>query len=503
MLPPDLIERLPSEAVRLIALDLVAEAVAASARLGDPADLEALHDFRVGLRRLRSTLSSYGQELHGSISKKRRRQLREIAAATGSARDAEVQLEWLAGCATRLTAPQRAAADWLSRGLKARAGRAYAQVRGPVRRRFERFVTPTTDALATFTGRLDAAPDTTFAGVAASHLEAAMTALDEALACVGAADDVDQAHRARIRAKRLRYLLEPLRGDARTDADPAVKTLKRLQDVLGELHDAHVLADVLARALVRASTRNARQTHAALYARRPGSPRRAAAPGPARPRNLRPGLLALDRFNRDRRDALFAQLMRDWLGPGERALRGLVSELVAALRAHAGPARAQPRRLFLLGRVPPRALDEQPVLVETGYLPGDRVREWLTRTTGPAGTLHERWVEQGAGLRRTSLVELPPRELFEQLWPLTAARRLVRRRYVLTDGEVSWTIDEHVGRRLVLAAAPVDPERELDVPAWLAPHLGAEVTADPAYDDEALARPTRTRATGRPRSRRR
>lgn len=497
MLPPDLIERLPSEAVRLIALDLVAETVAASARLGDPADMEALHDFRVGLRRLRSTLSSYEQELHGSVSKKRRRQLREIASATGTARDAEVQLEWLAGRATRLTALQRAAADWLSRGLKARAGRAYAQVRGPVRRRFERVVTPATEALATFTGRLDADPDATFAGAAASHLEGAMTALDEALGCVRAADDVDQAHRARIRAKRLRYLLEPLRGDARADADAAVKTLKRLQDVLGELHDAHVLADVLARALVRASTHNARQTHAALYARRPASTRRAAAPGPVRRRNLRPGLLALDRLNRDRRDALFAELARDWLGPGERALRALVADLVAALRAHAGPARAQPRRRFLLRRVPPHALDARPVLVETGWLPGDRVREWLTRTTGPAGALHERWVEQGAGLRRTSLVELPPRALFDRLWPLTTARRLVRRRYVVTDGEGSWTIDAHVGRRLVVAAAPVEPGRELDVPAWLAPHLGAEVTANPAYDDEALARPTR------PRSRRR
>jgi CHAD domain-containing protein len=501
MLPPDLIDRLPGEAVRLIALDLVRESAAASARLGDGADVEALHDFRVGLRRLRSSLSAYKGELEGSISKKRRRQLREIAAATGSARDAEVQLAWLEGCASGLTPAQREACEWLARGLRARARREYAQVRGVVRQRFERLVGSTTEALATFTGRLDGG-EATFATVAADHLQAAMSALDEALASVRSADDVESAHRARILAKRLRYLLEPLRGDAHADATPSVKTLKRLQELLGELHDAHVLADVLARALVRASTRNARQVHAAIYARRTAPARRP----PARPRNLRPGLVALDRLNRDRRDALFTQLAREWLAPGERALRALVAALVAELRASAtaGAARALPVRRFLLSQVPARALAQKPVTIETGYLPGARVREWLTRTSGPAGITYERWVEQGAGLRRTAIVEQPPHDLFDRLWPLTAGRRVVRRRYAVAEEDGSWNIDEVVGRRVVLASTQVEPDRELAAPAWVTPHLGAEVTGDPAYDDLALAGPARRRpgrARRRPRRR--
>ena len=49
-------------------------------------------------------------------------------------------------------------------------------------------------------------------------------------------------HAARIRVKRLRYLLEPF-----TRADPAVRKmvgrLRGLQDLFGKLHDLHVLTD--------------------------------------------------------------------------------------------------------------------------------------------------------------------------------------------------------------------------------------------------------------------
>ena len=51
-------------------------------------------------------------------------------------------------------------------------------------------------------------------------------AVKDALAQVTVATDVAEAHRARIEAKRLRYLAEPLRGNARADAGRAVKELK-------------------------------------------------------------------------------------------------------------------------------------------------------------------------------------------------------------------------------------------------------------------------------------
>src|SRR5207244_4645218 len=54
-----LLESAPEAAARLLALEALDEALAASERLGDDADSEALHDFRVALRRLRSFFRGY------------------------------------------------------------------------------------------------------------------------------------------------------------------------------------------------------------------------------------------------------------------------------------------------------------------------------------------------------------------------------------------------------------------------------------------------------------
>ena len=51
-----LLPRPPEEGARRLALSYLDQAARARPRLADPADAEALHDFRVGLRRLRSCL---------------------------------------------------------------------------------------------------------------------------------------------------------------------------------------------------------------------------------------------------------------------------------------------------------------------------------------------------------------------------------------------------------------------------------------------------------------
>lgn len=53
--------------------------------------------------------------------------------------------------------------------------------------------------------------------------------------------DRDQAHQARIACKRLRYLIEPFTHQAPA-ARNAAKALEQLQDLLGEMHDADMLA---------------------------------------------------------------------------------------------------------------------------------------------------------------------------------------------------------------------------------------------------------------------
>ena len=73
--PAELLARPAAEATRLIALGYLDDASAAATRLDDPEDEEALHDFRVALRRLRSTLRAYRPQLRESARRSSRDRL--------------------------------------------------------------------------------------------------------------------------------------------------------------------------------------------------------------------------------------------------------------------------------------------------------------------------------------------------------------------------------------------------------------------------------------------
>ena len=88
-LPPNLLDRSAEESARLLALSYLDQIDRAERRLANPSDREALHDFRVGLRRLRSTLSSYRVQLQDSITPSMRRRIRDLARATNAGRDTE------------------------------------------------------------------------------------------------------------------------------------------------------------------------------------------------------------------------------------------------------------------------------------------------------------------------------------------------------------------------------------------------------------------------------
>jgi CHAD domain-containing protein len=55
--------------------------------MDEPSDKEALHDFRVALRRLRSLMRAYQAYLRGSQAKKLRQRLKALAGSTNLARD--------------------------------------------------------------------------------------------------------------------------------------------------------------------------------------------------------------------------------------------------------------------------------------------------------------------------------------------------------------------------------------------------------------------------------
>lgn len=343
--PPDFLARPAAQSVRLIALGYLDEAVQALQRLSDPEDKEALHDFRVALRRLRTTLRAYRPQLEGSVPRRLRRRLRDVADDTNEARDAEVALAWLRPLERDFAARERAGLRWLigrvERGqdqdlpeMLADARRSFTSVERKLRRGLEVYRRPVAVQRA--------APEERFGSVASTVLQEQAQRLDEILATIESRDD-EAIHRARIAAKRLRYTLEPLASSLSGGTD-LIPRLKRLQDLLGELHDLSELEDEVRIAMEAAAVARAGRIWELTLDDETESPALHA----AQRRKQNPGLFAVAQRSRARRDMLFRQLRADWL---ERtgAWTAAVAATVVSLEARpvrepqAGPAKLRRR----------------------------------------------------------------------------------------------------------------------------------------------------------------
>ena len=85
----------PERAARWLLSRQLRHAEAAAQQLIGGEDPEALHDFRVALRRFRSIERAHRGWVAEALPKKLRKRLRELVQSTGPARDSEVQLGWL------------------------------------------------------------------------------------------------------------------------------------------------------------------------------------------------------------------------------------------------------------------------------------------------------------------------------------------------------------------------------------------------------------------------
>ena len=332
----DLRARPAPAAVAAVGLTLLDAARAAAGRLDDPDDTEALHDFRVALRRLRTLLRSFRDEVGDVVTRKLQRRVRDVARSTNSARDAEVQLAWIQAHKAELGTNPRPGMPWLLARLEGRRDRAYAGIRedGPpeFRQLDRRIRRALTSALA------DATPGRpTFAVATGRLVRAHATELEQELEDARSTRDEAAIHRARIAVKRLRYLLEPLQADTTPDGT-IIERLKQLQDLLGELHDLHVFAAELGDATADAAAERARTLHDAAL-RGPKHPPRKK---PARPTPASAALLALARLVAQSEERLFARLVSEWLDGGLPALLG---DLVDRGEALAVPPPLPPPRL--------------------------------------------------------------------------------------------------------------------------------------------------------------
>ncbi len=483
-LPVDVLLRPAGEAVRRIALALIEAASSAERRLGDADDAEALHDFRVALRRLRSHLRVWREPLRGVVRRKDRRRLGDLQDRTGAGRDAEVALAWVGAQLEGLAAEHRPGADWLGERLRSRQSAALAHVDARVRGRFRSLAGDLTARLAIWTVERDLreeAVDDRFGAALASSAREQGAALGELLGGLDASSPAARLHATRLAAKRLRYTVEP----ARPYAEPArevVRCCRQLQDLLGDLNDCANLAELLDAAIAATATERADRVRELLRA---GFPDRARREGWF---TEWPGLLELAAALAAQRGELLAELESGWLG-GREELSTALRDLDAAL-APGAQSDEEIERKFLLRALPPLAgRVSESLEIEQGWLPGDRLRERVRviREAGEARYL--RCLKLGRGERRFELEEATSQEVFSGLWPLTRGCRLHKRRHRVPEGELVWEVDEFLDRELALAEVELPAVgHPLELPAWLEPLVVREVTGEAGFSGSELGR---------------
>jgi CHAD domain-containing protein len=219
---------------------------------------DGLHDLRVALRRLRTLLRAFRPLVEDSLKRKTLRALRTLARATSDARDAEVACAWVSSQADIPPRAQPGVRE-IARRFAEERDAARAAIRERLDDELPSLVNRLTKQLSAYAEMqsLNApvvAP--TFGEVAGAVIERQRSRLARALERVKTLSDVDEAHRARIAAKRLRYVLEPLH-----QAPHACEPLERLielQDVLGDARDAHQLWRRFARETGELGARDAR-----------------------------------------------------------------------------------------------------------------------------------------------------------------------------------------------------------------------------------------------------
>ena len=300
--------------VRLVALSLLANARKASDALTGAPDLfraegddrhDAVHDFRVRVRRYRSWIRAFKSELRGALPPKRRRALSRIAHATSGISDATAQLEWLRAERRTMGVRQRVGEAWLRTRLETRRAEGSSSA--------VQAATHFTAMAAWFARRLNVyrafvieeEPPRRFGSLLAERARIESESLRSHLGEVHDYGDVDASHRARIAAKRLRYVVEPVRALV-SDGEAIIDSLKALQDALGDLHDIHVLAAEVAAAVEETI---ATEAHS--------------------------GLIRLTRRLQERGTRAYALIERDWLGDASVAFFDRVRDVAADMERRA------------------------------------------------------------------------------------------------------------------------------------------------------------------------
>jgi len=210
---------------------LIQEADVAICRLADPNDVQALHDSRVALRRLRGWLRAFDIEL--SVKPKRRKALRRLARSTNKARDTEVSLEWLATLERKMYPKALVGLARFSTELRGMRDKDYRRVRRELPQAWRKLAHKMRRTALNGAGKGTPRP---FQQDFMASLQAYGQDFERALARARRTPTPPRIHALRIAGKRVRYLMETLLP-WHPKAEGFMREMKALHDTAGAIQD--------------------------------------------------------------------------------------------------------------------------------------------------------------------------------------------------------------------------------------------------------------------------
>ena len=202
-------------------------------------DVRAVHQARVATRRLREALPLISA---GKSGRRLERAARSLTGVLGTVRELDVALQMLQELTRSNGAPASAIAALRTAMSNERLilqRDAAKQIDGIDMERLERKAVQVLERRAVESEH----PVDRQARVLAARRRAARRAqrVEAAVDAAGAMYLPDRLHQVRIAVKRLRYALEIVRDLTRSRAEARIRFLKRMQDLLGRMHDLEVL----------------------------------------------------------------------------------------------------------------------------------------------------------------------------------------------------------------------------------------------------------------------
>ncbi len=214
-------------------------------------DIECVHQSRVASRRLRAAFGIFENCFPAKTLNKWRDEIRKLTKAFGPARDADVQLEFLNKTISNLGEDQKALLPGIKR-LLLRTSQHREKHQSKVIKTVDKLEAKA--VLADIHSELerilfcirDSKPDLKSEYVfkqTSEHIRNKLAEMISFQSCIENQDDKIAHHQMRIAAKRLRYTMEICQEPYEEKLDKAIAVVKKLQTLLGDIHDCDVWID--------------------------------------------------------------------------------------------------------------------------------------------------------------------------------------------------------------------------------------------------------------------